>query len=75
MSTKIIKEPIIDSEWKPDPYMKLPKGAMVKVLRKDKKKNVLDMLIKWPDGYIEPRHTHNSTHAVVVLSGRVIVEG
>ncbi|GEM_PF-3181956 len=77
MSTqvKIIKEPPSGYRWKPDPYMKLPRGARVKVLRRDRKNNVLDMLIRWPEGYVEPRHTHTSTHSVVVLQGRVIVEG
>lgn len=72
-SVKITKE--TDGIWKPDPFMKLPKGALVKVLRQDKKNGVLDYLIRWPEGYVEPRHTHEGAHSVVVLQGRVIVEG
>lgn len=55
--------------------MKLPKGAVVKVLRHDAKSHVLDVLIKRPEGYVEPRHTHDSSHSIVVLEGRVVAEG
>jgi anti-sigma factor ChrR (cupin superfamily) len=61
--------------WIPDPFMKLPKGATVKVLRHDRKAGILDMLIKRPEGYVEPRHTHSSFHSIVVLEGRVNVAG
>lgn len=64
-----------DSGFRPDSFMKLPKGAMSKPLRYDSKNHVLDMLIRWPEGYIEPRHTHNSSHSIVVLRGSVVVEG
>lgn len=72
---KVVIRRANESAFKPDPFMKLPKGAMTKVLRHDKRNRTLDMLIKWPDGYVEPRHTHDSSHSVVVLQGRVIVEG
>lgn len=74
-----MEEPIIltfdEREFVPDPFMKLPRGPMVKVLRHDRENQRLDMLIKWPNGYVEPRHWHNAWHSVVVLRGKVKVEG
>ncbi|SRR5579875_568029 len=66
---------ISEGKWRPDPFMKLPKGARIKVLRHDEKTSTLECLIRWPDGYIEPRHTHNSQHSTFILQGRVMVEG
>ena len=36
---------------------------------------VADMLIKFPPGYVEPEHAHESSHSIVVLEGVQIVKG
>ena len=33
------------------------------------------MLIKFPPGYVEPEHVHESSHSIVVLEGVQIVKG
>ena len=62
-------------DWEEDQYLTLPKGVQTKVLAIDKSRNLMDMQIKFPPGYIEPRHTHDSSHNKAVLEGKMIVEG
>ena len=62
-------------DWEDDKLMTLPKGIKSKVLARDESKNLLDQIHKFPAGYIEPRHTHNSSHHIVVLEGKMIIEG
>ena len=62
-------------EWQDDPYFKLPKGVQMKLLRYDPATGRREMIVRFPDGYVEPRHVHAATHSVVVLRGQQIVEG
>lgn len=65
-----------DLEWKDDlDVFNLGEGVQVKLLRRDSKAGLIDLLVKFPAGYIEPRHVHDSTHSVVVLEGLQIAEG
>ncbi len=59
-----------DTEW-----LKLPPGVQVKILSEDKETGRVDMLIKFPPGYVEPRHTHESYHSICVLDGTMKVAG
>jgi quercetin dioxygenase-like cupin family protein len=65
-----------DREWKDEGTLfNLPPGVQVKIYREDAEAGEVDMLIKLPPGYVEPRHTHDSVHSVVVLEGVLIVDG
>ena len=65
-----------DLAWEDDAsVLKLGQGVQVKVFHHDPQAQQTDMLVKFPPGYVEPRHTHDSTHAVVVLEGLQIAEG
>ncbi len=63
-------------QWQEDTtLLKLPTGVQVKVLSEDRDLGRVDILIKFPPGYVEPRHTHDSYHSIVVLEGLMRVEG
>lgn len=53
-----------------------PPGPDVKVLRHfPEDDNALDILVRFPAGYVEPRHTHNGEHMCFILEGRMRVDG
>ena len=65
-----------DLEWRDDvDVLSLGHGVQVKVLYEDRDNQHTDMLIKFPPGYVEPAHAHDSSHSVVVLEGLQIVQG
>jgi len=53
----------------------LPEGIQVKVLNHDPLMKRVDMKVKFPPGYVEPAHSHGSWHSIVVLKGRMCVDG
>jgi quercetin dioxygenase-like cupin family protein len=53
----------------------LPKGVQVKVLNHDPAMGRVDMKVRFPPGYVEPAHAHDSWHSIVVLKGRMCVDG
>lgn len=54
----------------------LPEGIEVKVLAHDPADDDrVDVLVRFPPGYVEPEHTHSGHHVTVVLEGRQIVDG
>jgi anti-sigma factor ChrR (cupin superfamily) len=65
-----------DLDWEDDiDILALGEGVQVKVLYRDPETQHTDMLIRFPAGYVEPRHEHDSSHSVVVLEGVQIAEG
>ena len=61
--------------WEEDKMLNAPKGIKSKILAKDKSGNVMDVMVKQPPGYVEPRHSHNASHSIVILEGKMIIEG
>lgn len=65
-----------DLGWKDDvDILTLGEGVQVKIYYQDPDTQHTDMLIKFPPGYVEPEHTHDSSHSVIVLEGVQIVGG
>ena len=65
-----------DLDWQDDvDVLSLGNGVQVKVFYSDPGLGVADMLIKFPPGYVEPEHAHESSHSIVVLEGVQIVRG
>jgi anti-sigma factor ChrR (cupin superfamily) len=63
-------------EWQDDAeVLTLGQGVQVKILYRDAGTQHTDMLIKFPPGYVEPRHAHDSVHSVIVLEGLQVAEG
>ncbi|MGH8944013.1 MAG: cupin domain-containing protein [Acidimicrobiia bacterium] len=65
-----------DIDWQDDvDVLTLGHGVQVKVLYRDDETEHVDMLVRFPAGYVEPRHNHASSHSVIVLEGLQIAEG
>ena len=67
-----------DVEWQEDvsnELLTLPKGVKVKIFAHDPVMKRIDMKVKFPKGYVEPRHTHKSWHSILVTRGRMCVAG
>jgi anti-sigma factor ChrR (cupin superfamily) len=63
-------------DWQEDlDVLTLGNGVQVKVFRHEPERGRLDLLVKFPAGYVEPAHAHDSEHAIVVLEGVQIVDG
>jgi anti-sigma factor ChrR (cupin superfamily) len=63
-------------DWQDDTdVLTLRNGVQVKIYRDDRDREELDLLIKFPAGYVEPEHAHHSTHSILVLEGLQIVRG
>jgi quercetin dioxygenase-like cupin family protein len=58
-----------------DNMLTLPKGVKSKILAQNKDGTVMDIEVQFPPGYVEPRHTHKSSHADVILDGKMLIEG
>jgi quercetin dioxygenase-like cupin family protein len=65
-------------EWQSgEGFDELPEpGPEVKVLRRfPEDDDARDLLLRLPAGYVEQRHRHEGEHMVVILEGRVLVDG
>lgn len=62
-------------DWDDAELLGLPEGLRVEVVNENEAEGRTDMLVKYPEGYHEPRHTHESAHACLVLDGRIVTEG
>jgi anti-sigma factor ChrR (cupin superfamily) len=64
-----------DIDWQDDTVLELPKGVKVKILYEDLELGHQDIMVKFPPGYTEPLHTHESWHSICVLEGKMCVAG
>ena len=68
-------------EWqdvaKSHEIMGLPTGIQVKIIAEgeDEVSERVDKFVKFPPGYVEPRHTHDYFHSTLVLEGEMHVAG
>jgi hypothetical protein len=65
-------------EWESDDVrglLKLPPGVKIKVFNYDPVMKRIDMKQQFPPGYVEPEHTHQSWHSILVTKGRMCVAG
>ncbi|MFB0506680.1 MAG: cupin domain-containing protein [Thermodesulfobacteriota bacterium] len=53
----------------------LPKGLKMKIFGYDPVMRRIDLKVKFPKGYVEPRHSHKSWHSILVTRGRMCVAG
>lgn len=65
-----------EMDWQDDvDVLTLRGGVQVKILYEDPENEHTDMLIKFPPGFVEPLHNHDSSHSVFVLEGLQIAAG
>ncbi len=63
-----------DVQWDRRPaeeLLGLPEGPEMKLLARDPVMKRVDFKLKYPKGYVLPRHTHRSWHVSLVTGGRV----
>lgn len=64
-----------DLPWEAGEMLTLPDGVEVAILNENEPEGRLDMFIRFPPGYHEPRHTHTGAHATLILDGRMLIDG
>lgn len=62
-------------DWQHGDVLTLPEGVLAKVLNENEAEGRTDLLVKFPPGYVEPRHTHEGAHAALILEGRMLIHG
>ena len=55
--------------------LSLPQGVQVKIYSQDEQTQRTDLVVRFPKGYVEPEHTHASSHSSVLVSGHWKVQG
>lgn len=75
-SDKFIAINADEMSWENDTeVLTLPEGVQIKVLSTDPETGRIDMLVRFPPGYVEPRHRHEGCHSGVILEGEMHVVG
>lgn len=64
-----------DIDWEDDDMLDLPEGVMTKVIYENEAERRIDFFVKFPPGYVEPRHTHEAAHADLIVDGEMHVHG
>lgn len=62
-------------DWTDDDVMDLPAGVKSKVLNTNEAEQRVDQIHRYPPGYEEPEHFHETAHAVLILEGRLLIDG
>lgn len=58
-------------DWAPGPP-DLPPGAELKVLSADEDTGAVAALVKFPAGYLEPKHGHPCAHDILIMKGSLV---
>jgi len=63
--------------WEPsDGVQGLAPGLEVKVLRRfEEDDDAFDALVRYPAGHVEPRHSHDGEHIMMIVEGTLLVDG
>lgn len=62
--------------WTPITPPGAPPGLMQRVLHDNKDKQLVSAIVKFPKGYVEPRHYHTMCgHSIYVLKGKIKAPG
>lgn len=68
----------IDTEeidWESDDMLDLPGELDTYVINRNEAEQRIDFFVKFPPGYVEPRHTHAAAHADLIVDGEMHVHG
>lgn len=62
--------------WQPVNNPNFPSGLQEKFLHQNNEKQTSVAIVKFPEGYLEPRHFHTTAgHYGYILSGKMITDG
>jgi len=59
-----------DTKWDP-----APKGSESVTLREDSKTGATELLARYPSGHVFPPHWHDANERIVLIEGRLAIEG
>jgi len=59
-----------DTKWDP-----APKGSESVTLREDSKTGATELLARYPAGHVFPPHWHDANERIVLIEGRLAIEG
>lgn len=62
-------------DWTDDELLELPDGVKSRVLNTNEAERRVDQIHRYPPGFVEPEHAHETAHAVLVLEGRLRIDG
>ena len=62
-------------DWESDDMLDLPEGLQTHVINENEAEGRIDFFVKFPPGYVEPRHTHAAAHADLIVDGEMHVHG
>lgn len=60
-----------EAEWQSVELPNLPSGAFMKLLKINEETGSLTALVKFPAGFVEPRHSHSVGHMVYVIENEL----
>lgn len=62
-------------DWDADDMLDLPGELETYVVNTNEAEQRIDFFVKFPPGYVEPRHTHAAAHADLIVDGEMHVHG
>ena len=65
---------VSDEDWAPALPLGLPEGVNWRLYEPDHDGSQV-MLVRFPPGYVEPRHVHEAEHLDVIVEGEMHVHG
>ncbi len=60
-----------EAEWQPVVMPNLPSGALMKLLDLNEETGSMTALVKFPAGFVEPRHFHSVGHVAYVIENEL----
>ena len=74
MDALVIKQ-VGDEPWVPATEFGLPEGCEYRIYKGQDEDELTVVMARFPPGYLEPRHEHDSDHWGVVVEGEMHVDG
>ena len=62
-------------DWNEDSMLELPEGIQTSIVNSNEAEQRVDFFVRFPEGYIEPEHTHAGAHAVMIVDGTMTLHG
>ncbi len=72
---KLIIKHVGDEPWVPAKEFGLPDGCEYRIYNDKDEDELTTMLVRFPTGYLEPEHEHDSDHWGVIVDGEMHVDG
>jgi quercetin dioxygenase-like cupin family protein len=73
--TELITVLVDDEPWVPAELFGLPEGCEYRIFKEDQGDGQMAIMCRFPPGYLEPRHQHESEHWGIVVDGEMHVDG